>query len=56
MNYLQAIYYDGAFYLMGGYESGIQTEVWKSPVERKMLPNEHNFDRHCFSITAMPNN
>ena len=55
-NFLQAIYHDGAFYLMGGFKPKIQTEVWKSSLEKKLLPNEHNFNRYSFSILSTPKN
>ena len=55
-NYVQAIYHDGAFYLMGGYGQTIPTEVWKSSLEKKLLPNEHNFNRSSFSILSMSKN
>ena len=54
--YFQAIYHDGAFYLMGGFKTKIQTEVWKSSLEKKLLPNEHNFNRYSFSILSTPKN
>ena len=54
--YVQAIYHDGAFYLMGGFKTIIQTEVWKSSLEKKLLPNEHNFNRYSFSILSTPKN
>ena len=53
-NYVQAIYHNGAFYLMGGFKPKIQTEVWKSSLEKKLLPNEHNFNRYSFSVPFMP--
>ena len=55
-NYVQAIYHNGAFYLMGGFKPKIQTEVWKSSLEKKLLPNEHNFNRYSFSILSIPKN
>merc|ERR1719295_1644947 len=48
----RAIYHNGAFYLMGGFRPNIQTEVWKSPLEKKLLPRNHNFNRYSFSILS----